>query len=603
MPEEVQVDNPPVFPTSLIATFPILGRILFSNGDADLKEPLEYWLTLVPEISWKVDKGFLIASRVGRKMTPKQLEETLNKNQKYPPHKLKEVLNALISNTVKPLDIKTNMNKTEPIPSEIVEAIKPFLRWAVFGKGRMHLARTHTAYQTWEFCIDPWAILADKKHSNGMTYLELLSIKIEKMQTSRKTHWGCEEVVEDNGDITITYSSFMATAEKLGLLPSVLTDERFQIPPPIAFTNDPKKAAYTCIPLNDLEKLKINSVEAWTDFESSMPSWGVPVFRATFYATFVETNRSRQMLTLTDTGGTGKSSVFRAVANMTGGNFYCAVSKDSFGNQFWGAKVFNKRLIQYSDSGNMLISRLDKIKQLTGSDPIDVEFKNKNSSSWISNARVWISTNTMPDISSLQRHQLTRNLVIPLTFPTDERILKKFCQTDEKGDLVRNEDDTPNIVGAPYDDALTKEFWDYLDLCKPFYEELCPTGMDCLVPPEMYRYIRSNCMSQETEDLAFYLSEFLEFNPSGFLKNSVRDALLEYLQTSNKNFEITKKEIRAYLLANGCHSDKEKHVRGVRGVQLRSHIIEDARGKITFKKVDSTDLELDTVKSAEETLE
>ena len=462
----------------------------------------------------------------------------------------------------------------QTLPTEIKQFLWPWVRWFATSTGeRTFQTRTHSTYKCWEISTDPLASLSRIAYDPTQTVLEYLSNKLLEMQKSGETEFGVtEDTNPETGIVHRTLTPLLVACDDR-ILQSIKTDQEFVLPHPTRFTNDPLVDSSCFFPLSNIKLDPLpETYEAWTDFESQMPPWAVGVWRACFYGIFCDSNRSRQMVILVDSGQTGKSNMVRAITESVMGNFYCAVSKDSFINNFWGGKILGRRLIVFSDSGNSKISMMDKMKQISGGDPMDVELKHVGGQiPYTPNARVLITTNNLPEVQTFAKHQTSRQIIIPLTRTKDEKIRKKFCALDEKGDILKDSFGDDKIVGAPYHEWMKAQLFEYLGACLPYYNKLCPTGLDVVVPDEMLQYVHKTCASTDAEAITYLMEECIMFDPKGQLGYPELSLLVQHAAETTKD-SLSYREFKRYLQISGCETKRDKLKRWIIGVSLRPNI-------------------------------
>ena len=307
-----------------------------------------------------------------------------------------------------------------------------------------------------------------------------------------------------------------------------------------------------------------------------MPEGYRETWRAQFFGVFNDKNRSRQITLLVDQGQTGKSSVFRAIMKVAGGKFVSSQSKDSAGNQFWASSVYGARLVLFPDTGNTKVSMMTKIKQLTGGDPIPVEFKNQTPFPWVPNVRIWTSTNILPEIDTLLKHQRSRMLVFPLTAVSDPEILKEFCDhhIDPDGTVVIHCDSygDPINLGWNYDDVLAGEFWSYLALCESSYLKLCKNNQDVPVPPAMEAFIAGGCRPDSTTALDALLTHLIEYSRGSRISNKELKVLCAHVGQEGKDVILKCSQAKAFLKGAGCQDYHGGTHRGLEGIRLRKGV-------------------------------
>jgi hypothetical protein len=464
-----------------------------------------------------------------------------------------------------------------PLPPEAVTFCKPYIRWSSMSTGeQVFLVRTSEKFNCWEITTSPEGDLARQKRDDGTTYMDYLSELLKAKQMAGEIAWGVtQDEDQKTGIVSIIHTPFMVLISEEKFKSAFKKERTLYLPIPTTFTNDPETPSSCCFPLTTLPTdPKPEQYEAWLDFESQMPPWSIPMWRASFYGIFDDTNRSRQMIIMHDNGQTGKSNFIRAITKVTSNNFYTAISKDSLSNNFWGSKIIGRRLVFFSDTGNQKVTQMDKIKQISGGDPIDVELKGISGQiHYTPNIRLIITTNSRPEINTYNKHQLSRVLIFPLTATKDPAILKKFCKLDDKGEVAYNEDGEPIVVGAPYDTWMAEQFYFYLAACKPDYDKLCPKRQDIIVSNDMLNYIKTGCVSSTTDALNYMMATYLDLQDDNIMPNYDLRLLASHISGTVQDPDLDFEVLQDYLLTIGCSrsrlTQKNQVVRGVKGVQFK----------------------------------
>lgn len=353
----------------------------------------------------------------------------------------------------------------------------------------------------------------------------------------------------------------------------------------VPFTNDPRKynlAFFDPATLDDLEKVEPLD---WLGFESQIPDDLKRVFRAFIYSIFVPENRSRQILILQDTGQTGKSTVLNALQKFLNTkirpNLAQSVSQGSLDDKFWGSKVYDKRLLVFGDSANEYLVKKDKIKQLTGGDFIPVEHKGQASFSFQPNAKIIVGTNTPVEVSNLKESEWSRVILIPLG-EQDQEYKKKYIVQDEGGNK--------SIVGhKEAENWFYEQLPSYLLLCKPSFDELCPTGANIILPPNyLEKYIQGSSSNEQVYDFELLLKDYIEVTEKegDHLPSSDIMALIDYLkdkQVLNPDYSYKADFYGAILRHNPKVRSKHKdNKRGFKGLKLKNGIRVLDNGKIVL---------------------
>jgi len=530
---------------------------------------------------WGLDKEKLSPKKLGKKDSAAYTKEIVRLYAESPAEAAayQQEFNRILDLSWKRKIEETVSMKRESIPDEVADFLKNYVRWSAQpGTGAFLYVRSSDA-NTWAMCENPWTELTYYRPGGGEeTALDCIINRVTEMQIDGRTSWGVTSDTDPmTGRATRRYTPFLTAANegKPSLAAKIAADIRFRMEQPETFSNDPDVPCMSFFPLEDLERKAAEGIghcRHWINFESQMPVWARDAFRASFYGVFNAKNRSRQIVSLFDFGQTGKTSMYRAVMKVAGRKFCASVSKDSHGNQFWASSVYGSRLVMFSDTGNTKVSLMTKVKQLTGGDPIPVEFKGKTSFSWVPNVRVWTSSNNLPEIETYLRHQRSRMLVIPLTPTNDPEIQKEFCAMNSDGTIMRDLYGDPVNIGWKYDEVLAAEFWSYLLLCREPYQRLCKNDQDIPIPPEMELYIQGGCRPDHAVALQALLTNYLSFSPGAMLTNKDLRALIAQVGTEGKDVILKYSEVKKYLKGVGCLDFHDGVNRGLEGVTIRAGV-------------------------------
>lgn len=538
---------------------------------------------------WVLDKGHLVPKKMGKKDNPAYLR-VIQTEKPEPAEQAAIILefrNITEAIWVRKIE-STESQRREPIDDAMVQAIGKYVRWVPRSGGSASLV-VRSSSNTWTPCLDPWTELT-YYYPNGETdqdgvpqadALAYLSHEVETLQKDGKTNWGVSSSVDVmTGRNTRNYTPFLAAARfKTDTTPrltdTLISDIRLVMKEPVTFSNDINTPCLSFFPLKNLEAHRGGECRHWINFENQLPEEYRETWRAQFYGVFNDRNRSRQITLLVDQGQTGKSSVFRAIMQVAKGKFVSTQSKDSSANQFWASAVYGSRLVLFPDTGNTKVTMMTKIKQLTGGDPIPVEYKGQTPFTWVPNVRIWSSSNSLPEIDTLLKHQRSRMLVFPLTPTEDPYVLAEFCDHHyEEGNpepvIHKDRYGDPINLGYNYDAVLADEFWPYLALCEESYRHLCKNDQDIPVPPAMESYIAGGCRAEATTALSALLDNFLLIGRRGVMvSNKQLRALIKHVAEEGKETVLKYAEVKKYLKGRGCRDFHDGTIRGLEGVGFR----------------------------------
>lgn len=450
------------------------------------------------------------------------------------------------------------------LDSVMVDILKKYVCWVGSSSGDSIVY----VISTLEFKI--WEITSNALVSLKTTGLfDSLYREIDSARRRGITSWSVITDPEGNTQLEDIFNKLF----REGTLEKVVQNDAFFKPKIEDFTNDLDVDALCYFPKDSSNRK--GHCQHWLNFESQMPELYRPIWRSLFAGIFDDKNRSRQIPILHDKGQTGKSNMIRAVNTIAGSSFLAPISKGSLENQFWGSKIYGKRLVVFSDSGNTKITQMDKIKQITGGDPIDIERKGENSFSWVPNCRIIVTTNKTPELDIFQRHQTSRMVLIPLERTKDPTILKTFCKVDKNGELELDENGEPFVIGANYDEFMAEEFWDYLDLCRISYKDLCPNNMETIISSVVTDSMYENAASDDSDTFAYIMAHFLIPDTEGKIANGDIQVILSFIAENSKQ-SMDLNLFRDFAKSEGYVLTRIKKdgmvFRGFKGVSLRPEV-------------------------------
>lgn len=164
---------------------------------------------------------------------------------------------------------------------------------------------------------------------------------------------------------------------------------------------------------------------------------------------FIAHSERQQYVWIYGEGGNGKGAINRFLKRVFNGA-YKSESVPERGDKFWTSNLLNSRVVVFPDCNNYNFPTTGLFKQITGDDPIKVEFKGENAFSADLVCKLLFLSNRRPNISG---------------------------QTSDTRRAIFGEIEA--IVGAPmptkmYDALLWDEGPSFLYKCIKVYNELCP---------------------------------------------------------------------------------------------------------------------------------
>lgn len=351
------------------------------------------------------------------------------------------------------------------------------------------------------------------------------------------------------------------------------------IDPPKVISNDPTEPCLNFIDLNGKAKeAEGGETEAWGRFLKKMTPEEGDVFKAFIWSIFDARNHGRQILYLYDDGYSGKSAVMKAIQEAIGKRLCAAVQKDSLSNQFAFSKVWDKRLVTIGDNKNPHLHQSEKMKMLTGSDMGDVERKNRDSFSWVMNAKVMVASNTPLEVNLRERNERTRVLPIKINFTIDQMIEEGIIALDEVGKPKFDKYGDPIFVGDGTDwpSRLRDQFWSFMASCRPAYESLCPRHTDIIMPDSCLNNLEtfSNDLMDDYQAIfdRICVVDNLAFTTSSELKCAFRRAVSEVFDKDpSLKYDGFKEFLHTHYRLNLSRPwSLENRARGYMGIRLKS---------------------------------
>lgn len=109
--------------------------------------------------------------------------------------------------------------------------------------------------------------------------------------------------------------------------------------------------------------------------------------------------RTKKVLFLVGDGNTGKSQIKSLVETMIGDENFAAVDLKTLEKQFGLSSIYGKRLIGSNDMSYQTISEIAVLKQVTGGDNVDIEFKFGGHLNYKYKGFAWFNCNKLPYFS------------------------------------------------------------------------------------------------------------------------------------------------------------------------------------------------------------
>jgi hypothetical protein len=282
------------------------------------------------------------------------------------------------------------------------------------------------------------------------------------------------------------------------------SEPKLEVPQPVTISNDVREPTFCYV---DLTKFKAGDTPNFDGFMSSMPESVRGVFMATIYATIFAECHHPLVVWMHGEGGNGKSQFFDAINKYFGDKLVGSVSTSQVTTQFGLEPLIGKRIIIFGDcqSGNILSS--NAVHGITGGDAISVDRKNLKGITYRFKAQLFIGSNTAPNIKLNAMNETRRILYVPMGEP-DKETMKKYCEVDENGEIVRREGGHPVLKSYDLKGELVKEMPHILHKCKEQFEIYCkPPYNQIAVPKEAFDLMAQNCENGQNLIMGDFLSQ------------------------------------------------------------------------------------------------
>ena len=127
--------------------------------------------------------------------------------------------------------------------------------------------------------------------------------------------------------------------------------------------------------------------------------------------------RTKKCILMVGAKDCGKTQIKKLLTELIGIKYTSSMDLDKMNNsQFGTSELYNKRLAGSNDMRYTTISDMGIFKQLTGGDPISIEFKGRGAFSYIYNGFIWFLANDFPMFSGKKGKEIyERFLAIPCT--------------------------------------------------------------------------------------------------------------------------------------------------------------------------------------------
>ena len=332
---------------------------------------------------------------------------------------------------------------------------------------------------------------------------------------------------------------------------------------PRIYSNNPEEPAFNHLDLDSL--VSPGEYPTWKKWLGRFQQDEGEAFMGFTWGIFDADNTGRQMLYIEDAKGLGgKTMVQNVIADYLGSNLVASLQKDSLGNQFAMAKIWNKRLVCIDDNKNPRLIWGEKMHVILGHGLAEVEQKGKDSFTSRLQCKVMANGNIPLEIHPDAMHETSRLIVIRVNM-TDGQY-KEFCELDENGELKRD-----TVTGNPipimdpsFEDNLRKEMPHFLYACREIYARVCPKRANIMISDRMRHNLISNApidtmVIEDVFNNAFEISPGAMVSAVTFHKK-FDEGIQDLYQSSNKADLPSFSDFKDYIKKRNPEVDYSRRV-------------------------------------------
>lgn len=149
--------------------------------------------------------------------------------------------------------------------------------------------------------------------------------------------------------------------------------------------------------------------------------------------------RTKKTLFMCGAGNSGKSQLKALITELIGNRYVAPITLERLNKPFGISAIYCKRLIGANDLPYAKLEELNVLKELTGGDPVDVEFKNKNNFSWKFKGFSWFTMNDLPKFGGDKGPWVYERIMVVQcnnVVPENERDAKLVDKMLEEGQYI-----------------------------------------------------------------------------------------------------------------------------------------------------------------------
>lgn len=151
--------------------------------------------------------------------------------------------------------------------------------------------------------------------------------------------------------------------------------------------------------------------------------------------------RTKKSLFMYGDGNSGKTQLKALITRLISSNYVASPTLEKLNTQFGMSSIYCKRVVGGNDLPYTTVSELNSLKEITGGDPIDVEFKGMTPFAWVFKGFTWFTMNKLPKFGG-DKGDWVYERIIPLqcnnVVPEDKRDSKLVDKMLLEGQYIIN---------------------------------------------------------------------------------------------------------------------------------------------------------------------
>ena len=277
---------------------------------------------------------------------------------------------------------------------------------------------------------------ADRLNSTGSNITKVSEFVYEAQRNKEEGKDGVAQDIEP-------FLHYHRTQEAALGFTSWRNNEELTMPFPVILTNDMNEDAFNYINISP-EVLKSGPTPNFDGFLTSVHEDVRDMFMACIYSTVHAKAFHPLVVWMHGEGSNGKSKFFEALGRYVGESFYSPIDSQTFKSDFGLDEVIGSRLLVFGDCQNNRLINYPAMHAITGGDQVSVRRKGLSAVKVKFRAQAFVAANIPPAINLNNINETRRILYIPMTEP-DEEVMKRYCETNAHGQIVRHSSGQPKF--------------------------------------------------------------------------------------------------------------------------------------------------------------